>query len=343
MKSIFACFMAVLFVAVSAAAQPREEKARTVELTLYPAKAPEPAQKYQLLPKADEQTDADAVPLYEKAAKSLPKNPQREQKIRQWLKTTLNELPRKQVQSTLQQLTPTLQLVEQAARYKQSKWPPFQPGTLPENLSEYRKITFALALQARLQIAQSQYNQAVKTIQTGFAMARHMGESPTIVQGMVGVAIATIMLNQVEELIQAPDSPNLYQALRALPEPLIDLNKQIELELENLKKYRNPITRMAFKKQLKPAHERVRMIMKKSDRHIAALQCIEALRLYAATNDGKFPNELNDVTEIPVPNDPVTQKPFVYSRTGSQAVLEGPVPEGGAAKDAIRYELKLKE
>jgi hypothetical protein len=39
----------------------------TTELTLYPAKAPEPAQKYQLLLKAAEQIDADAAPLYEKA------------------------------------------------------------------------------------------------------------------------------------------------------------------------------------------------------------------------------------------------------------------------------------
>ena len=41
-------------------------KARTVELTLLPAKAPQPANKYHFLPQADEQTDSDAVPLYEK-------------------------------------------------------------------------------------------------------------------------------------------------------------------------------------------------------------------------------------------------------------------------------------
>ena len=40
------------------------------ELVVYPAKIPESAQKYQLLPEADK--DADAVPLYEKAIQALP-------------------------------------------------------------------------------------------------------------------------------------------------------------------------------------------------------------------------------------------------------------------------------
>jgi hypothetical protein len=72
-------------------------------------------------------------------------------------------------------------------------------------------------------------------------------------------------------------------------------------------------------------------------------QCIEALRLYAAAHEGKFPKELSRITEVPVPNDPVMQKPFVYRCTGSDAVLEAPAPEGATERDAIRYELSLKE
>ncbi len=83
--------------------------------------------------------------------------------------------------------------------------------------------------------------------------------------------------------------------------------------------------------------------MNRLDRHVAALQCIEALRLYAGANQGEFPDALADITQAPVANDPITRKPFAYSRTGSQAVLKGPAPEGGDAKDAIDYVLNLKK
>jgi hypothetical protein len=78
------------------------------------------------------------------------------------------------------------------------------------------------------------------------------------------------------------------------------------------------------------------------ERQITALQCIEALRLYAGSHDGKFPEKLSDVTEIKIPEDPVTKKPFSYTRTGSEAVLELEETEGSEGRDAVRYELKLK-
>jgi hypothetical protein len=323
MKRSFAWIVVVLFAAVLTAAQPQEEKARTVELTLYPAKSPEPKQKYQLLPKAQEQTDADAVPLYEKAVQSLPKDFQEEQ-IRQWIKAPLSKLPREQVQSTLQQLGPTLQLLEQAAKCRQCNWPSFKPGTLPENLSEYRKLAYILALQARLQIAQGQYGPASGTMQTGFAVAKHIGGGPTVVQGLVGIAIGALMCRQIEEFIQVSGAPNLFWSLRALPKPFIDLTKQMELEMPDVK-------------------NRIRLLMNRLDRHVAALQCIEALRLYAAGHNGKFPSALAEIAKVPVPGDPVTQKPFVYTRTGSKAILEAPAPEGATDKEAMRYELKLME
>ena len=42
-------------------------------------------QKYQLMVKAEDQIDTDAVPLYEKAIKSIPKDFNQEQ-IREWVK-----------------------------------------------------------------------------------------------------------------------------------------------------------------------------------------------------------------------------------------------------------------
>ncbi len=340
MKRTFICLVILFFAAVPAAA-------RRVELTLHPAKAVKAAKKYILLPvpgPGGGWDSSDALLLYQKAAQSLPKNLKTD-KIHQWLKTPLNKLPHKQVQSTLQQLKKPIRLVIQAGWCKQCQWPTLKAGETDKNLSKYREIARILALQSRLQIAQGQYNQAIGTMQTGLLMAKNISKGPTLTQGLVGTAIAALMLNQVEELIQAPGAPDLYWALQKVPKPLIDLNKQMELEIANIESNRqyNVMVRTIMKRQLKPAHERVRFMMNRLDRHVATLQCIEALRLYAAAHKGKFPNALTEITRIPIPDDPVTQKPFVYSRTGSKAVLEAPAPKGAKPKDAMRYQLTLKE
>jgi hypothetical protein len=54
------------------------------------------------------------------------------------------------------------------------------------------------------------------------------------------------------------------------------------------------------------------------------LRVFEAIRLYAANSEGKLPQRLNDITEVPVPNDPVTNEAFVYRRDPDKAFLEGP-------------------
>jgi tetratricopeptide (TPR) repeat protein len=296
---------------------------RTVELTLYPAKIPEPAQKYQLLPKAADQIDADAAPLYEKALQALPKNFQTEQ-ISQWLKTTPEKLPLKQVQSTLQQFNPTMELLKQAAKCKQCDWPYLDDDTYSQNLREYRNLAFFLALQVRVQIAQGQYDKAIGTVQTGFAMVKHLSNAPDLAQSLVGFGISELICRQLELFVQRPDTPNLYLALRGLPQPFIDLTEQLEMYEQD-------------------TQEKIRPQMNRSNRHVVALQCIEAIRLYTAIHNGKFPNELSDITQVPVPVDPVTQKPLVYQRTGSKAFLEAPAAKGTADKYTFRYELSLKE
>ncbi len=61
-----------------------------------------------------------------------------------------------------------------------------------------------------------------------------------------------------------------------------------------------------------------------NDRQFALLRVFEALRTYAADHDGKLPQQLTDVTEVPIPDDPVTGKAFLYSRDGAKAFLKGP-------------------
>ncbi len=79
------------------------------------------------------------------------------------------------------------------------------------------------------------------------------------------------------------------------------------------------------------------------DRRLAALRCVEAIRLYAAAHGGKLPARLEDVKEAPVPPDPFLGKPFVYRLDKGLATLEGPPPdrEEGNDRNALRYELTL--
>jgi hypothetical protein len=308
-------------------------------MILRPAGAPEPNDKYQLLPHAGNQGDCDAISLYEEAVKALPENAK---DISRWRETAPQQLPIKQVQAELKRFEPSLKLVEQAARCKTCQWPAGQGGPMSGN--QYRMIAQALGLQAHLDIAHREYDSAIHTVQTGIGMGRHIADGPTLIHGLVGTAVGALVLKEAEYLIEAPDSPNLYWALQGLPRPLIDLTAQMDAEMANVEShYPDPATRLAKKREKERTHERIRVLTKKLDRQAAALQCIEALRLHAAGHGGKFPNQLSDVTEVSVPVDPLSGKPFVYRRVGSKAALEAVLPETATPKDAMQYELTLKE
>ncbi|MHC4644645.1 MAG: hypothetical protein ACYTBJ_04030 [Planctomycetota bacterium] len=312
------------------------------QLVLYPAAA-EPKDKYQLLPKADRQKDADALPLYEKAIESLPKDFDLGQ-VREWLDAELKELPVDKVQATLQKLKPIPDLLEEAGKCSQCKWPAAKKTAPVTALGEYRKLAYVLSLQARLQMAQEKYEEAVGSIGTGLAMGRHMGSGPTLMHGTAGVAVAAFVTSYLEQLIQMPDAPNLYWALNELPKSFISLGRQMAAEITNVNtQYANPKIRKMMWDRLRPSHDRAKLLAKRLDRRLAALQCLEAMRLYAAGHDGKFPNELAEVTQVSVRLDPVSRKPFVYKRNGSKAVLEAYVSEEAETEQAAVYKLTLME
>ena len=82
----------------------------------------------------------------------------------------------------------------------------------------------------------------------------------------------------------------------------------------------------------------------RTDRRFAALQCVEALRMYAAQN-GKWPASLEDVTDAPPPNDPVTGKPFEYRVQENKAVITAPpfTPGKPDGPNTVGYEVFLRK
>ena len=92
-----------------------------------------------------------------------------------------------------------------------------------------------------------------------------------------------------------------------------------------------------------PAVTKVYLVEARTDRRIAALRCIEAVRLYAASHGGALPASMAEITEVPVPLDPVTGKSFEYAASETKATLTGPPPAGQQASilNALYYELNI--
>lgn len=338
--TVIAATLAVLPAAQTGrSAAPEGDSARVVGLAITPAQFDSVAGP-SLVFKPDELTDDDGAELYAEAAQALPQATNGEQ-IRRWLAAPLSELPQAQVNALLQQARASLELTSRGAKCRKCDWPPFQPGTMPANLSGYRDLARLLCLRARLETAQTRYNNAIETIRTGLAMARHIGDSPTVVQGTVSVAIAAMVLRCVEDLAQAPGSANLHAALRALPQPLIDVERPISSELKSLdanRQYGQAVRHM-MRRQMEAGYERVRQLMRRLDATVAALQCIEALRHHAATHSGSLPPRLEEIHGVEVPAG--DQTAFVYRLDGSKAVLEVAPPKGGRPRDAVRYEITV--
>jgi hypothetical protein len=81
---------------------------------------------------------------------------------------------------------------------------------------------------------------------------------------------------------------------------------------------------LAFFVQSLTVISRAFMFELRLDRRIAALRVIEAVRLHAAAHAKVLPESLNQITEVPVPDDPATGNAFEYQLTGNSAVLSGP-------------------
>jgi hypothetical protein len=88
----------------------------------------------------------------------------------------------------------------------------------------------ALALRARLQISRGQLDDAIETLQAGYAWSRNWRHGVTFVQGFIGMAIQEYLDAQTRTLIAADNSPNLYWALTDLAEQPIDLRKALSYE-----------------------------------------------------------------------------------------------------------------
>jgi len=84
----------------------------------------------------------------------------------------------------------------------------------------------------------------------------------------------------------------------------------------------------------------------RTDRQIALLRVVEAIRLYTDAHPGQLPSSLDQIDAVPIPTDPMTGKPFDYRLDGNGAVLQTPptpaeVPE--SKYQGRRYIISLRK
>lgn len=465
MTGVRSIFIAVFVISTLGAVGPiRADDQAPIKLTLHPAAEPTPALKYRLLPPFTDEIPGNAAVYYGKiAAEETPFFTNRTlwDKIEDvWPDMPLDQLRR-------EDLHPAgwpIYFLEQGAKCKYCDWQfpigdvPYYTMILPE-AQESRRYARMLAVKARWEIAQGKFDEAVKTFQTNYALARNVAEGETLVNGLVGIAMCGHMFPQISEFIQQPASPNLYWALTNLPTPLIDVRKAIDVESDGLElsfpELRNLETarrtpeewrelHQRFAKQAvemawtsdsepqlpspeeldkacqdvfpaakralidggrsrehveamsvhqvallytlqlyhemfdeaakyyflpypqaiegidaaiarterikeiiplaalnAPANRPTRLAIARNDRQIAVLRVFEALRIYGASHQGNLPEQLSDVTQVPIPDDPVTGRPFDYRRKGDNAFLRGP-GLGDPARSSLNVPLKYE-
>lgn len=198
--------------------------------------------RYRLLPNPRDRMPGNAASLWRLAGEAF-----REAKHKitfqewDWIRTPLSKLPRKEVHEVLADYTAAFRLSRQAACREHCDWelPPLTFQSIQvylpmAHMQRCRELANLLSIQFRLQLVEGRFDDAAETLQTGFALARHLCEGNMLIDMLVGIAINAIMLERVEEWIQRPGSPNLYWALTALPRPLGNMRHSVEYELTTL-------------------------------------------------------------------------------------------------------------
>jgi hypothetical protein len=468
--------LATLAVVASAASAPRAAldaappgdashngKATVVQLNVDPAAEPQPAFKYTLLVPASERKPGNAVPFYYRAILAYATSQAANQggmdnKIQEWMSAPLATFPRDAVRKALAGFRAFDELREATSR-EECNWDWRLEGVsgvksfefLLDEVQRSRGLARWLAVKARLEIAEGRYDDAVDTLRMGYQLAHDLGKTQILITSLVGIAIGSVLDEQVHAFMEAPHSPNLYWALTALPHPLTESRWAVEFEVsfatrvfpilkdpehaehspvqwadlitdacgtinllagdgvqgqpvgwkdrlvatgyalqgytrakrdliaagydaaqveqmpvgqviaideahtcryvsdeirkwtlipypEGARRYHAAESALIQSGYMGPPHTgreilpivslllpaigQVAEAMNRRDTSIAANRVIEAIRMQAAQNGGKLPQSLAEVTVVPVPNNPRTEKPFPYTVQGNTAILE---------------------
>jgi hypothetical protein len=239
-----------LCASASAAQEPGPKR-----LGLSPAAEPSPALRHTLLPEPPDMEHGNAAVGYCTAAllaAEVPEGPA--VTLMNLLSTPLAEMDLGQAREALEPFEDVIRYTAIAARQHPVDWDlPLPEGyamKIPA-LAHLRMIGRAIALKARVEIAEGRFEEALDTLATGTALARDLGKAPTLIHGLVGIAVGSMMLDTVEDFVSQPGSPNLYWALAMLPDPPVSMARGLATERYSLVFWR-PVLGDPLKANLTP-------------------------------------------------------------------------------------------
>ena len=223
--------------------QPAAPTVEVRALALAPAAAPVPALKYELLPRLRDRVAGNSVLDYHRAyilRPSWPRDPKESQKLEEslaaWEESPIDKLPIEEVKKYLATHSQSFRTLDVAVKADRCDWEltgrlsVSNIDLLLHQAQTFRELARAQKLRIRVDLAEKDHDTAVRDLQTGFRLGKDVGEGPTLIMSLVGVAITNIFLGEVEHLMQQPNGPNMYWALTTLPRPLIDPRPALEGE-----------------------------------------------------------------------------------------------------------------
>lgn len=237
---IVIALMTWLFVPAEAVAQPVVQPTDgklVVKSTVSPAAAAVPSLKYLLLPELRDQQTGNQVQAFYKCfmeQHNFYRDKGEIEKREKWSTAPLADLAGEQ--ALIGYGGSGLRQADFAARLESVDWGILNQfkaegiNLLLPDVQQLRQLAAALKVKARGEIARKEYDAAIRSLQTMFALASTFNQHPTLIGQLVGVAIANIALGVVEEFQQQPGAPSLFWALADLPKPFIDLRKGMQGE-----------------------------------------------------------------------------------------------------------------
>ncbi len=252
-----ACAVPILVGAAPSFAQ--DEPPPVTRIVLHPVGEPVPALKYRLLPGRADLVPGNAAIFYHRAIQMMlerqtqhltdrdPASRARKDDTEAfgWATGPLKDIPLDRARAYVDQYSNVFPEVELGASKIDCDWE-FDARTEAFSLNiaeiqQMRSLCSLVVLKARVAIRDGRLDEAAHWIQVGLAMSRHVAHGPIMIQALVGVHETSICCTALEDLIQAPGTPNLYWAVAELPRPFIELTSidperlMLERELPRLR------------------------------------------------------------------------------------------------------------
>ncbi|MDA7915979.1 hypothetical protein N9B94_01945 [Verrucomicrobia bacterium] len=223
------------FTSSIAAANNTDDKPIRIQLKIHPQAPHRMALKHELLPPYDDlRLEGNAALAYYIVIVSTDQEHVKTviEEIDTLLKSPTPSQHLGEIEKKLEMYQGKIRDLKRAARYRQCNWQAhWEDGfeTLLPFLAPVKRLSFLVLQQAQVDIMKGDFDAAIECLQTGMAMGQHCIDQ-TLVNGLVCLAITKRCLMVLENYVQAKDAPNLYQALSALPRPLVDFRAAMRFE-----------------------------------------------------------------------------------------------------------------